>query len=323
MMPRAMSRVLLIGGAGFIGAHLTRALLDDGHDAIVFDDGRDAVPGEEATRAREWRRRELLAGATCFAGDAADRARLSDVMLATAPDAVVHLANLPLADVAAREPARARRTIVGVTAAVLDVVGEHAPAAALTYVSSSMVYGDFVGEPQPEDAPLRPRDHYGRYKLAAEELVRASGLDWRIVRPSAVYGPGDGNARFVQRLIAAALAGEPFALTADPATRLDFTWVGDLARGLAAAALLDVARHGTFNVTTGCAHSLGDAIAAVRDCGLAVEVHEAPVCAPHEPRRGSLDITRARTILGFAPELDLAAGLAEYLRWAGALAPVG
>lgn len=70
----------------------------------------------------------------------------------------MHLANLPLPAVAARDRAAARRSIVEGTDNVLAAVAEVAPAARLVYVSSSMVYGDFTSEPQPESAPLRPRE---------------------------------------------------------------------------------------------------------------------------------------------------------------------
>ncbi len=106
--------------------------------------------------------------------------------LAVRPDAVVHLANLPLVGVASRDPALAYAAIVGTTAAVVAAVERHAPAARLTYVSSSMVYGDFAHDPQPESAPLAPREPYGAAKLEAERRVRASRTRWTIVRPSAV-----------------------------------------------------------------------------------------------------------------------------------------
>ena len=314
-----MGRVQLIGGGGFIGAHLARELLDRGHDVVVLDDDRTYLPGGEpdALRARAWRRETLLAGAELRAGGPDDPALLAHELRAAAPDAVVHLANLPLAGVAAADPGEARRSIVDGTANVIAATAAQAPAARLTFVSSSMVYGDFSQDPQPETAPLRPCEPYGACKLEAERLVRASGLRWTIVRPSAVYGPGDANGRFLQRLVEAATTGRTLQLTADPATLLDFTWVQDLARGLADAALSPDAIGETFNLTAGHARSLDDAIAAVRAHGHAVAVRRRPPTTLR-PRRGTLDIARARSLLGYRPSCSLEDGLAAYLVAAGA-----
>jgi nucleoside-diphosphate-sugar epimerase len=318
-----LERVLLIGGAGFIGAHLARELSGRGRDVVVLDDDRawTAEPDGAAAGARAWRRRMLLGDVDVRHGSADDAHQLATVLATVEPDTVVHLANLPLVAVAARNPALARWAIAGTTAVVLAAVERHAPGARLTYVSSSMVYGDFAGDPQPESAPLAPREPYGASKLAAERLVRASRTRWTIVRPSSVYGPGDGNGRFLQRLVEAAIHGRPLLLTADPETRLDFTAVADLARGLADAALSPSAERGTFNIAAGRARSLLDAIHAVRAHGHRVEV--TPSAAPGlHPRRGTLDIARAREVLGYRPRHGLEDGLAAYLDAARSPAPV-
>lgn len=308
-----MERILLIGGAGFIGAHLARELSERGRDVAVLDDDRAWTDEEEAAaRARAWRRRALLHDAELHHGAADDPLTLTAVLTAIRPEAVVHLANLPLVAVAGRDRARARAAIVGTTAAVVAAVARHAPDARLTYVSSSMVYGDFVRDPQPETARLAPREPYGQAKLDAERLVRDSWTRWTIVRPSAVYGPGDGHRRFVTRLVEAAVHEHPLRLTADPDVRLDFTHVADVARGLADAALPPAAQHDTFNLAAGRARSLGEAIDAV--CALGFPVAVEPTAAPAvRPRRGTLDIAHARAVLGYAPRYGLEDGLAAHL----------
>jgi nucleoside-diphosphate-sugar epimerase len=313
----ALTRALIIGGAGFIGAHLVRELLRRGVDVVVLDGDRTYLPGTEAAaaRVRAWRQRTLLPGATVRHGGPDDA--LEDELRWARPDVVVHLAQLPLAGVAAGDRAAARRSIVGGTARVVRALAGAAPRARLVYVSSSMVYGDFAAEPQPEDAPLRPREPYGACKLAAERRVRASALDWTVVRPSAVYGPGDANGRVLQRLVEAATGGGTLELTADGDTRLDFTWVEDLAAGLALAALAPAAARRTFNVTAGRARSLHEAIAIVRECGYDVDVRSGPRARFH-PRRGTLDIAAAREALGYAPRVSLEDGLARYLEVAAA-----
>jgi nucleoside-diphosphate-sugar epimerase len=289
----------------------------------VLDGDRSYLPGgeEAAAQARAWRRRTLLRGAVLRSGGPDRLEPLTRELARARPDAVVHLAQLPLAGVAACDRAAARRSIVGGTTNVVRALSAAAPHARLVYVSSSMVYGDFTAEPQPETAPLHPREPYGACKLAAERRVRASRLDWTVVRPSAVYGPGDGNGRVLQRLVEAATSGCALELTADGRTRLDFTWVGDLAAGLAAAALAPEASRRTFNLTAGRARSLGEAIAIARECGYDVRVRVRASRRSY-PRRGTLDVAAARAALGYDPRVSLEDGLAAYLEAAaeGALA---
>ncbi|PTL54331.1 hypothetical protein C7Y72_21575 [Paraconexibacter algicola] len=313
----AVGRALLIGGAGFIGAHLARELVSRSTAVAVLDADRDYRPGGDAAAAatRAWRRRSLLADVDVRRGDAADPLLLAGLLRELRPDVVVHLANLPLAAVAARDPDLARTAIVDVTATVARAVVADTGRPRLVYVSSSMVYGDFVHDPQPEDAILRPLEPYGRAKLLAEQLVRAAPVPWTIVRPSAVYGPGDAGGRVLQRLVDAARSGTPFTLRADPRTRLDFTWVEDLAVGIADAAASTAAVGETLNLTAGRSRSLAEAIAAIRDLGHDLEVRTAPG-GRRVPRRGTLDIGRARALLGFAPTHALEDGLYRYLRHA-------
>jgi nucleoside-diphosphate-sugar epimerase len=309
-----MRRALLIGGSGFIGAQLAAELLRRGVAVDVLDAGLVYVDGGEAAeRARAWRREVLLRGATLRSGGTDDTAALCDEIARSAPDVVVHLANLPLAGVAVAAPDVARASIVDGTANVVAAVGAEAPAARLVFVSSSMVYGDFTADPQPESGPLRPREPYGACKLEAEGLVRASGLDWTIVRPSAVYGPGDANGRFLQRLVEAAVRGEALPITGSLETRLDFTAVEDLVGGIATAAGAVAARGEAFNLTAGRSHSLREAIDIVRGLGYRVELDEQPP-ETFRPRRGTLDISRARRLLGYAPRRSLREGLGAYLR---------
>jgi nucleoside-diphosphate-sugar epimerase len=309
-----LGRALLIGGAGFVGAHLARELLARGDEVVVLDADRTYLPGGEpaAEQARGWRRRALLKGATVRCGGPDDPERLRRDLAVVRPDVVVHLANLPVVAVAAGDRPAAWRSIVDGTGSVLSATAAVTPSARVVYVSSSMVYGDFSADPQPEDAPLRPREPYGACKLAAEERVRSSGLDWTIVRPSAVYGRGDANGRFLQRLVEAAALGRTLDLTADAATRLDFTWVEDLAAGLARAAVSPAASQRAFNVTAGRARSLHEAIQIVRARGFDVDVRVREATTLH-PRRGTLDISRAQSTLGYEPRWSLERGLDAYL----------
>ena len=321
-----MARFLLVGGAGFIGSHLARRLVDSGEQVTVLDAGDDYGRTEPA-RQREildWRHRELLRDVAILRGDTRDPHRLREVTGDAEPTHIVHLANLPLSELAAINPAVAHENIVEGTLNVLYAAAGLPHPPALTYVSSSMVYGNFNREPMPENVPGRPHCVYGRLKLAAERALttraRAASVPMTIVRPSAVYGPGDVNGRVLQRLVDAAAQDSPFVLHTTPEARLDFTWVDDVAAGLHAAALAGSACGSIYNITAGEAHTLRAAIAAVRRHAPRLEVVGGPRPAVRRPRRGTLDIGRAQRELGWSPRWPLQAGLQAYLAFANTLA---
>jgi UDP-glucose 4-epimerase len=322
-----MARFLLVGGGGFIGAHVARRLLDAGDDVVVLDAGVDyeRSPPAQTRALLDWRRDVLLDGAEIVSGNAADAARLQALLRRWRPEHVVHLGNLPLADLAAADPVRARASIVHATTSVVTAAASLPRPPALTYVSSSMVYGDFATDPMGEAGPLRPRAPYGRLKLDAERrLSTVAGrarLPLTIVRPSAVYGPGDVNGRVLQRLVDAATQATPFVLTAAPSTRIDFTWVQDAAAGIHAAALRKASTPRAYNVTSGAARTIAAAIDIVRAHVPELNVVSGPCDAAATPRRGTLDTRRARRELGWAPHWTLEQGLVAYLGFARGVAP--
>lgn len=321
-----MARFLIVGGAGFIGAHLTRRLLDAGDDVVVLDAGVDyrRSPPAQTRALLEWRRAVLLDGAEIITCDADDAARLHDVLARRCPEYVVHLGNLPLADLAAADPVLARTSIVDASTNVLAAAAALPRPPSLTYVSSSMVYGDFATDPMGEAGPFRPCSAYGRLKLDAERRLslaaRRAGMALTIVRPSAVYGPGDVNGRVLQRLVDAATHATPFVLTAAPSTRIDFTWVQDAAAGIHAAALRAGGTPRAYNVTTGAARTMAAAIDIVRAHAHPLNIVTGDRDAA-TPRRGTLDTSRARRELDWVAQWTLERGLAAYLEFARGVEP--
>jgi UDP-glucose 4-epimerase len=321
-----MARFFLVGGAGFIGAHVTRRLLDAGDEVVILDacvDYGRSAPAQ--TRALlEWRRTVLLDGAEIITGDVEDGVRLHDLLARRCPEHVVHLGNLPLADLAAADPVLARTSIVDAATSVLAAAASLPRPPSLTYVSSSMVYGDFAMDPMSEAGPLRPCSAYGRLKLDAERRLsiaaRRARMALTIVRPSAVYGPGDVNGRVLQRLVDAATQATPFVLTAAASTRIDFTWVQDTAAGIHAAALRSCAAPRAYNITTGAARTIAAAIEIVRaqapELNVVTGTHDAGTA-----RRGTLDTSRAQRELGWVPQWTLEQGLAAYMAFARDVEP--
>ena len=188
-----------------------------------------------------------------------------------------------------------------------------------------MVYGDFQTTPCPEDHPRNPKNAYGGCKLAAEIMTTTFARQFRIpyviIRPSAVYGPTDANRRVVQMFVERALLGQPMILHNGGSATLDFTHVEDLAAGFVLATFADRAVGETFNITRGEGRSL-------KELALIIKKHvpQAQIVsrsyADERPRRGALDIAKARELLDYEPRYCLEDGIArlipvvrEHLDW--------
>jgi len=303
--------VLVVGGLGFIGSRVARQLSDLGADVAVADRCLDygARTAAEHARVLEERRRRI--GSVRFEQlDACAPGAIAELLREHRTEVLVHLANVPVATFAADDPVTAaREMLVGI--AVLLVAARDAGVRRFVYVSSSMVYGDFLCEPAAESHPLASREPYGALKCGCEHLVRSftttCGLDHAIVRPTAVYGP-DGNPGFViSRFLEAVRSGGTMRVRGAD-SRLDFTHVDDAAWGIVLAAMHPAARNGTFNVSFGAARGLLEAARLLQDMHPESRIVVEPA-DPLYPRRGALDIGRARTVLGFRPRVPLEEGM--------------
>jgi UDP-glucose 4-epimerase len=323
-----MSRVLVTGGAGFIGAHTCAALAAAGVEAIAVDPLRTYSFSFEPHHWHgiAYRREVLLRDATIAVASTENRDEMRRVMLDTRPDYVLHLGALPLATVARVSADHAFESILRGTFNLVELALELGTVRKFLYVSSSMVYGDFTKTPMPESERTAPKDPYGGMKLAGEVIVqtfsRAQGLPHAIVRPSAVYGPTDMNDRIVQRFVECALWGRPLTAVDPDNTFLDFSYVKDVAQGLVKA-LLSPVENETFNITAGEGRSLRELYDLLRERfpDMPVEVSERK--DDFRPKRGALDVSKARELIGFEPEYPLERGLAEYVDFLASLPSEG
>jgi nucleoside-diphosphate-sugar epimerase len=179
-----------------------------------------------------------------------------------------------------------------------------------------MVYGDFADGTK-EDASTKPKNIYGEAKLTGERMVKLfakrDGLNYNIVRPSGVYGPGDMPDRVVSKFFAKAMKNETITLH-NGENKVDFTYRQDAARGIILAALSSVANV-SFNITAGNATSLRTlAEKIIEITGSKSDVED---IGNHElyPMRGTLDIGRAKDLLQYEPEFTLEQGLKSYYDW--------
>lgn len=323
-----MSKVFITGGTGLIGSHLAKALVGQGHDVVLYDAFMSFVPFVQS-RYQEflrYRMEGLYANpkVAIVRGDTRSSQSLGEALLAHQPDAVVHLAALPIAKESMEYPHEATSINLGGTVTLLECLRLAKSVKRLVFASSSFVYGHFEREPADEEHPCRPIDVYGVTKLSGEMLTRVfcaqAGVEHVVVRPSAVYGFTDSNRRITQIFVERALAGQPLTLHDGGTARLDFTYVEDIAAGLALAALHPAAKGETFNITRGRARSVADLAEAIREYIPDVELISQPTDMVR-PNRGTLDVSKARRLLGYHPTWDIEDGMRVYIERLRAVTP--
>ena len=327
-------RILLVGGAGFIGHHLALALRGYGAEIMVIDhlgvnhavtnefsDSRHPI-ARRMYRDSLFTRLEMMreAGIRLENVDARHSEALGLRFAAFKPEKVVHLAAISSAIDAKADPGRAFDLQLLTLRNVLEHARLVGTVTQCMLMSSSTVYGDFEGAEVTEDSPLRPRGIYATAKYMGERLLATYGdqygLGTTVVRPSALYGERCVSRRVSQVFIENALLGKPLRLDGGGEGRLDFTYIEDLVQGLTRALALHRGPedHGVFNLTYGDARPIKILAEVVKELVPEVSLTIHPK-DDTRPIRGTLCIDRAREILGFEPRWDLAEGYRRYCQW--------
>ena len=299
-----MRRVLVTGGAGFIGSHLVDALLARSCRVAVLDDlstGR----WENLVGA-------LNRGARLHAANVTDGAAVERAVAAARPDTVFHLAAQIDVRHAVADPARdALVNLIG-TVTMLEAAQRHGVRRFVLASTGGAIYGEADEIPTPESAPPRPGSPYAASKAAAESYLelyrRLHGISTLSLRLANVYGPrqyAGGEAGVIAIFCAAAAADEPVTVYGDGGQTRDFVYVADVVEAFLAAGASDDG--GCCNVATGRETSVED---LVRELGL--RVHHAPA-RPGEVRRSCLDPGAAAARLGWSARTALTDGLGHTL----------
>lgn len=305
-----MGRYVVTGCAGFVGSHLTEALLERG-DAVV---GVDAFTDYYARSTKEANLRGAR-GEPAFTLVEADLSEADIGPLAAGADGIFHLAAQPGVRGSWGE---SFQTYVRDNILVTQRLFEAAAAAGVRIVmaSTSSVYGNAETYPTREDAVPSPVSPYGVTKLACESLARTYGecfgLQVVLLRYFTVYGPRQRPDMAFARIISALRAGEPFVIYGTGEQSRDFTFVDDAVAATTAA--MEAGTAGTvYNVGGGSETSLNEAIAICEGLvGEPLQVVHDPV-ARGDVRRTGADTTLLRSHLGWRPETTLPDGLAAQL----------
>jgi nucleoside-diphosphate-sugar epimerase len=248
--------------------------------------------------------------------DARDYHALSAQLGAIEPQVVVHLAAIAHASRSNKDPMSTFGHSLRTLENALDYARDSAEH--FVYFSSSMAYGNFLQPAVSEDHPLDPIGIYGALKLAGERIVIAYkqvfDLDYTIIRPSALYGPGCVSRRVSQIFIESALVGDTLRVDGEGDERVDFSYIDDVVEGVVRVIGHPAARNQAFNITTGASRSLRELIDIVREHFPEVQVEFVERDALR-PYRGTLSIDKARELIGYEPVTTLEQGLDRYVAW--------
>jgi UDP-glucose 4-epimerase len=300
-------RVVVTGGAGFIGSHVAEAFLARGDDVVVLDDLSNG------------KREQIPEQAELSQTDVAEYDAVARVVAGFGADLVCHLAAQASVTVSVSNPELDFASNVRGTFNVCRAAA--GTGARVVFASTGgALYGNDVPIPTPETYVPAPLSPYGASKLAGEAFVatqaRALGVPNVVLRLGNVYGPrqdAHGEAGVVAIFSERLLAGEtPVAYGHGKPTR-DYVHVSDITRGFVLAAEKDVA--GTFNLGWGREVDVLQMLAALqRAAGTDVEPRLEPL-RPGELDRSAIDSSAAAETLGWRPEVELEEGVAETFRW--------
>ena len=155
-------------------------------------------------------------------------------------------------------------------------------------------------------------------KLAGEYMVKTYSqrydIRYSIVRPSAVYGPTDNNKRVLGLFLTNAIKGNKIQVKNGDSTELDFTYVDDVVEGIKMVTLSSASENETFNITRGRSKTLNEVVEVIKTYYPSTEV-EYLEGETFRPKRGALDITKAKELLSFLPKYDLEKGVKMYSKF--------
>ena len=309
---RTIRRVLVTGGAGFIGSHLVEALVERGVHVVSFDDYSAGKAGNlDLVRSRP--------NFTEVNGDITDPKAVRRAMAGV--DTVFHEA-ASKKTVCMRDPSR-DLAVNGGGALILLQAAVELGVEKFVHASTGSVYGEPVTMPQTEEHRLRPVSYYGVSKLAGECYVNTFahlfGLDITVLRYFHVYGPKQESSDVggvVSIFLRKALANEPLVIHGDGGQMRTFTWVGDVVEANIRAATRSVSRGKTYNCESGIRVTVADLAAKVlarTNPGLAIQ-HVEPL--PGDIREFDVDNSAIMKDLGMQFERDFDRGLGYTLDWA-------
>ena len=309
-------KILILGGHGFIGHNVAQQLTNLGHSVGTVD------IHHRYGEYQDWeydpvhnQRVDFIGSHSSWTIDVCDAGRLRQVFAEFTPDIVVDLATYPNAKMVKKNVVDATINMIAATAIALDLCVEF-KVQRFVLASSSMVYGDFGGSIPDETAECNPLTLYGSYKLQCERMCKIwrheHGLEYSILRPSALYGVRDMVVRVISKMTVDAIKTGTINVNG-PTNRLDFSYVTDVAAAFVQAAVHPAAANEIFNCTRGNGRTIIEAADLITS-----RIPAAIISQPHDafyPNRDTLNSDKLKTVTGWNPTIDIEQGIDLYLNW--------
>lgn len=322
-------KILIIGGAGFIGHNLALKLKSLGAKVSILDGltinnwysvkkNNNNLPFPKLSLKILEERFSLLKKNKIPLKiiDARDYHKLSNYINIFKPQVIIHLAAVSHSNRSNKDPHttfdHSLRTLENALDNAKNNI-EH-----FIFLSSSMVYGNFTKKRVKENDVCEPIGIYGALKFSAEKIIKSYGqvfnLPYTIIRPSALYGERCISRRVGQIFIENVLTKSDIILNGDGTEKLDFTYINDLINGIICVIKSKNSLQETFNITYGNARTINSLVEIIKKNFSKVKI----VYKPRDklmPIRGTLDVSKAKKLLNFESKWSLDRGYPAYIRW--------
>ena len=307
-------RILVTGGAGFIGSHACAQLLRQGHAVAAIDDFNDFY--DPATKRANLR---ALPDVEVFEGDIRDAGFVEKTVGAGKFDAVIHAAARAGVRPSLKDPQLYIDTNITGTQNLL-AAAHRAGIGRFVFASSSSVYGLAKKTPFTEDMPLpQTLSPYAATKIAGEHLcgnyAHIYGMRVVCLRFFSVYGPGQRPDLAIHKFTRAIDRGESIPQFGDGSTRRDYTYIDDIVQGVAGALRYEGPAFDIFNLGENQTTTLSELIAEIeRALGKKAAIERLPEQQGDMPLTAA-DITKARKLLGYNPRTQIREGIPKFVEW--------
>ena len=322
-----MKKILLVGGAGFIGHNLALLLKKKNYQVTLLDSlkinnikskDKKNIYNKKLYNSILNNRLKIIKNNKIkfIEGDARDSKRSMKLFKKINPNIIIHLAAVSHANKSNKDP----HTTFDNSLVTLENTLNFAKDAKckIIYLSSSMVYGNFNKKTIKENDQCNPIGIYGNLKLAGEMMVKSYSNIFRfpytIIRPSALYGERCVSRRVGQIFIENAIQNKPITLQGSKSEKLDFTYIEDLIKGIELCCRKKSAINQTFNLTFGRGRPISKLIQILSTQFPKLKIHY-KTRDKFMPIRGTLSIKKAKKILGFKSNFPLEIGYLKYIKW--------